>query len=177
VLLIGFRGAGKTTIGRRVARRLKRPFLDVDREIERRTGQSVRAFFRRRGEAEFRRFEERVLRDLARRPPHVVATGGGIVERGACRRILSRLGPCVWLDVAEAELMRRLGRSSGRPILTGGSVVDEAPELLRRRRPWYRALAVIRIRCGSASAERIAARIDRRIRIVERRWTAARSIP
>ncbi len=160
-----------------LARRLGVPFLDTDAEIERRTGQTIRELFRDRGEAAFRAWEGRVLDDLRALPTRVVATGGGIVERAGARARLARLGLCIWLQVGEDELIRRLLRSRSRPVLGGRSVAGEASKLLRRRRPWYRAAADVTVRCGSASAAQIADRVERRIRSVERCWTRSRTGP
>lgn len=174
ILLIGFRGVGKTTVGRALARRLGRPFLDIDAEIERRTGRTVRALFREHGEDAFRARERQVLREIACHAPLVVATGGGIVESAGARASLARLGLCVWLQASEAELIRRLRRSSARPALSGRSVVAEVPALLRRRRPWYRAVADVTVRCGASTPHAIALRIERRVHASDRRWTWSR---
>jgi len=158
-VLVGFRAAGKTTIGRELARLLRRPFLDLDREIERSTGRSVARIFASDGEPAFRRLEARALRDLRARPAAVIATGGGVIERAESRRIVCAAGLVVWIQVSEAELVRRLARSRRRPSLTGRAVSVEARDLLRRRRPWYRAVADRVVRCGDASPSELARRI------------------
>ncbi len=150
LFLIGMRGAGKSVVGRAAARRLGLPFLDLDRAVERAARLSVRAIFARRGEAGFRRLEERALRALRGGGPHVVATGGGIVERAACRALLRECGFAVWLQVAPAELKKRLGRGRRRPSLSGRAPAVEAGVLLRRRGPLYREAAAAVLRCGRA---------------------------
>ncbi|MBI4879512.1 MAG: shikimate kinase [Planctomycetes bacterium] len=158
LFLIGFRGAGKSAVGRAAARRLRLPFLDLDRAVEHAARMSVREIFARLGEAQFRRLEERALRELCGEPPHVVATGGGIVERAACRGLLREEGIAVWLQVSRAELERRLGRGRRRPSLTGRAPVAEAGALLRRRGPLYRAAARAVLRCGTARPAELARR-------------------
>jgi len=172
LVLVGFRGAGKTTVGRILARKLGRAFVDLDETIEREQGRSARRIIEDDGEAVLRRLEERALRDLlepadrAAARPAVVSVGGGVVERAASRRLLGKLGFCVWLVVAERELKRRLRKSTHRPALLAkgpgkqSDVVAEVGPLLRRRRPLYREVADLQIRCGTATPHQLATRIQ-----------------
>lgn len=144
VVLIGFRGCGKTTIGRRVAATLGLPFLDLDAAWEERFGITIRAYFTSHGEDAFRARETEVLHSaLAESGPRIIATGGGIVMRAENRAALAAWGgPVVYLDTPVEVLRNRLTRDSGaRPSLTGAPVADEVVTLLAQRDPLYRACA------------------------------------
>ena len=107
--LIGYRGTGKSTVGRILADRLDRPFLDADLEIEARAGRSIASIFAEWGEPAFRDWEERTLVELtATYPDAILATGGGAVLRASNRELLARFGFVVWLRAEPAELARRL---------------------------------------------------------------------
>ena len=125
IYLTGFMGAGKTAVGKRLAQRLGLPFVDLDHEIERRSGRTIPDLFRERGEAEFRSLESEALEQsaLAR---GVVATGGGVVERPPNVAIMLRTGRVLWLDVPFDTLLERLARSNDeRPLF-------QNPEQARR---------------------------------------------
>ena len=109
IFLTGFMGAGKTTVGRHLARRLELPFADLDREIEARAGRTVREIFETRGEPEFRRLEHESLRELCEWPGLVAATGGGTLTRPANRRLIREAGLSVWLCPDFATIVERIG--------------------------------------------------------------------
>lgn len=140
LVLIGLRGCGKTTVGRELARRLGRPFVDVDDEIARLAHADVDALLREQGERAFREVERRALRGLVERPPAVIATGGGAVLGGAEFAALADPALVVWLDVPVEVLVQRAAERP-RPALTGLSVADEFVCLERERRPLYAAAA------------------------------------
>jgi shikimate kinase len=134
-------GSGKTTIGRRLAARLERPFVDTDAEVVNRTGLTVAQLFEQRGEAGFRAEESAVLAELARRPePLVIAVAGGAVLAEPNRAVLARAGTVVWLRASPETIIGRIGDGRGRPLL------QEDPAARVRsydaaRRPIYEALA------------------------------------
>lgn len=116
IALAGFMGAGKTSVGRRVASRLDVPFVDADREIEAFAGLAIPDIFDQRGELWFRRTEETVIREIvARTPPGVLALGGGALESAKTRDVLSRGARVVWLRVGIDVAWRRV-QGSDRPL-------------------------------------------------------------
>ncbi|MBN2848052.1 MAG: 3-dehydroquinate synthase [Coriobacteriia bacterium] len=140
IVITGFMGAGKTTVGRLVAARLGREFIDLDAEIERREGLSVTALFRECGEAGFRDAEHAALALLAGAEPAVIATGGGAVLREDNQRLLREIGTVVYLAVTPEEAMGRLGGAGDRPLLAGGGLAA-ARSILDARLSLYAATA------------------------------------
>jgi thiamine-phosphate diphosphorylase len=135
IYLVGFMGSGKTAIGRRVAERLAVPFVDLDAEIERTSGVTVRALFEASGEAAFRERETLFLEATESLPRAVVATGGGCYVREGNRRAIARLGTAVFLDVPLPALLARLAGKTDRPLFTG---LEQAARLYAEREPFYR---------------------------------------
>lgn len=136
-------GAGKTAVGRLLARRLDREFIDMDAELVRESGMSVARCFAMLGEADFRRREAALLRKLsARRDGPVIATGGGVVLRAANRTLLAARFETYWFDISAAEAWRRLGTARGRPLLLtgpGATPLARLVRLARERRTLYAA--------------------------------------
>lgn len=140
MVLVGMMGSGKSSVGRRVARRLERPFVDADEELEARTGRPVRDWFAD-GEPAFRTAEAEVLAALLAAPqPSVVAAGGGVVVTEANRRALAAGAFVVWLDAEPAFLAGRVRRRSHRPLLDD-DVEGTLARLHAERAGWYREVA------------------------------------
>jgi shikimate kinase len=156
VLLIGMMGAGKSTVGRIVADRMRRPFRDSDADVERRTGKSVPSIFAERGEAAFRAEERTALcTALASGVPSVIAVAGGAVLDPEARRRLRSAGVVVWLDAPPHTLAERVGSGWGRPLLDE----DPAGTLSRLdavRRPVYGELADVVLRVGGRRPQALA---------------------
>jgi shikimate kinase len=144
VLLIGPRGAGKTTVARLLAERLGWTWLDADAVLEARFGRSIRSIFQEEGEAGFRDREAAVLRELCRVRGQVIATGGGVVLRADNRERLRASGRVVWLTADSGTLWQRLQADAAtperRPTLTVGGLA-EVESLLQAREPLYRTCA------------------------------------
>lgn len=137
-MLIGFMATGKTTVGRIVAERLQRPFVDLDRRIEALAGRPVAEVFRAEGEPAFRRLESEALRAALREPEAVIATGGGAACREENLAVMLDQATVVALSVTPAEVIRRTGTRSGRPLLDGAAdPLTAAKELLEQREPFY----------------------------------------
>jgi len=140
ILLIGFMGSGKSTVGALVARRLGRALVDLDERIVEREGRSIPELFAEGGETAFRSAESAALAEVAGMDPAVVACGGGIVLDDANRSLLKRLGFVVYLQVSADEALARIGDTSGRPLLAGAGA-SMATGLLRSREALYEATA------------------------------------
>jgi shikimate kinase len=141
IFLIGPMGAGKTAVGRQLARLLEYPFYDGDQEVELRSGADIPLIFEREGEAGFRRREREVMADLARRERIVLATGGGAILEEHTRLDLSTHGWVVYLEASVAQQAERAGRTRHRPLLQGTDPLERLEQLLRVREPLYRQVA------------------------------------
>lgn len=145
IILVGARGAGKTTIGHALARRLDLPFYDMDRLIEEQIGDSIAHFWKLNGEKGFREIETRILETIPSLPRGVIATGGGVVVSEVNRSILRANGIIVYLRVPTDQLVARLQGSSGqRPRLTNhDSLEEEVKSVLSDRTPLYEEVAQV----------------------------------
>jgi shikimate kinase len=159
IYLVGMMGAGKSTVGKALARRLGREFVDCDREIVERTGVPIATIFEIEGEPGFRRRESAVLAELAERTGLVVATGGGAVIADHNRRLMREHGTVVYLRVALDHLHERTRRDSVRPLLAGGDRRATLAALLEAREPLYRDAAHVVVESGTPSAGSLAGRI------------------
>lgn len=171
VILTGFMATGKTAVGRRLADRLHRPFLDLDERIERREGRSIREIFAEQGEEGFRRIERETVADLRVDRPSVIATGGGTFVDVANRRILRRLGIVVCLVVEFDTILRRVKRKSHRPLAKGPGTAARLRDLWEKRMEAYKQADVMVETDGLSidqSAARVAATIEPRLRARER---------
>jgi shikimate kinase len=163
IVLIGYRGTGKTTVGRILADRLGWSFVDADDDIEAAAGCSIAEVFTREGEAGFRQREARVVADLCRRESHVVSLGGGAVLRDENRAAIRAAGHVVWLTASPATILGRIAgdaaTSARRPKLTTRGGLPEIEELLAKRRPMYEECATITIDTEGHAPDQIAALI------------------
>ena len=146
-------GGGKSTIGRHLARRLNRDFVDSDAVIERRVGSSVRAFFEREGESAFRDIEQQVIAEVSDQPNTVLATGGGVVLREANRTILSRSSVVVYLRSTPEDIYRRLRHDVKRPLLQTADPLARLRDMHAVRDPLYREVAHFSIETGRPSVQ------------------------
>ena len=141
LFLVGLMGAGKTTLGRQLARRLDKRFVDADHELEARLGVSIPTIFEIEGEDGFRDREEAVIDDLTRMSGVVLATGGGAVLRAASRARLRENGTVLYLHAEPETLWQRLRNSRHRPMLHAADPRNRLVELYRLRDPLYREVA------------------------------------
>lgn len=151
LFFIGAMGSGKTTIGRRVARRLGRSFIDCDEELERRTGADANLIFDIEGEEGFRKREQQLLAELAGRRRIVIATGGGAVTNPENRAMIRAAGRVVWLKVGVEQQLSRLSRDKKRPLLAAPDRAERLTTLAAERDPLYAELADITVQSESRS--------------------------
>lgn len=137
IVLVGLMGAGKTTVGRRLAQKLGLAFIDADAEIERAAGETIPEIFERRGESAFRDGERRVIARLLESGPQVLATGGGAFMDAATRAHIAARGISVWLRADLDVLMRRVARRGNRPLLKQGDPRRTMERLIGERYPVY----------------------------------------
>jgi shikimate kinase len=155
--LVGYRGTGKSTVGRLLARELGREFFDADLALEERYGRSIRSIFEREGEPTFRDWEEAVFSELVSRPGRkVIATGGGVVLREANRRLLKSSGVVVWLRADASVLAERLRSDEGRPALTAAGTVAEIGDVLAQREPLYQSVSEFAVDTDGLSSDEVA---------------------
>lgn len=136
LVLTGFMGTGKTTVGKILAKKLGYRFVDTDIEIEKQEGKSVSALFELHGEAGFRDIEARVVAELSDKKHSVIATGGGVVLREENMMNLRKNGVVVLLRTDLDTIVRRLADKTDRPLAKGSSA-EELAERLRQREPYY----------------------------------------
>lgn len=139
--LIGPMGAGKSTIGRQLARSLKLDFVDSDHEIEQRTGVDIPLIFELEGEVGFRKRECQVIDELTTRPKIVLATGGGAVLRPENRNHLAGRGMVIYLHTSVKQQLARTSHDRNRPLLQTGNPGQKLQELMKIRDPLYREIA------------------------------------
>jgi len=137
IALVGLMGAGKTSVGRRLAQALNVPFRDADEEIEHAAGITIQEIFEQHGECEFRRGERRVIRRLLSEPVHVLATGGGAFIDPSTRALMRTSALSVWLRADLDTLVRRVERRDHRPLLKDGCPRDTLRRLIELRYPIY----------------------------------------
>ncbi len=137
IVIIGLMGAGKSTIGKRVAQMLGLPFIDADAEIESVSRMTIPELFETYGEPEFRDLEHRVIKRILRTGPRVLATGGGAFMNEATRKVIAKAGIAVWLKADIDVLMERVSRKSNRPLLKTKDPRATMQQLVEQRYPVY----------------------------------------
>jgi shikimate kinase len=154
VVLVGMMGAGKSSIGRRVALRLGVPFVDADGEIEKAAGMAITDIFATRGEPDFRAGEARVIARLLDSGPQVLATGGGAFMNPDTRALIGAKGVSVWLKAEFEVLMRRIRRRHDRPLLKTDDPAATLKQLMTERYPTY-AMADVTINSREVTHDKI----------------------
>jgi shikimate kinase len=158
--LVGMMGAGKTSIGRQLAKRLQRRFVDADHEIEAVTGVRIPTIFEIEGEDGFREREVQTIAALSQQEGLVLATGGGAVMRAENRRCLSETGVVIYLCVPPHILYERTRHDRNRPLLQVENPLKRLEDLYALRDPLYREVADITIEGGTCSVASLARRVE-----------------
>ena len=156
VYLVGLMGAGKTTIGRLLARRLKLRFYDSDQEVERRCGVKIPVIFEIEGEGGFRAREEQAIAELTALQGIVLATGGGAVISEENRRRLAASGTVVYLSARPEDLFERVRQDRNRPLLATPDPLARLRSLYVERDPLYRSIADLVVDTGKQSVQTLA---------------------
>ncbi len=164
IFLVGLMGAGKTSVGKILARRLGKTFYDSDHQIERATGVKVTVIFDIEGEAGFRAREAKAIAELVTHSDIVLATGGGAVLSAANRRLLTEHGTVVYLRATAADLWARTRHDKNRPLLKAADdPLARLKELFEERDPLYRAAADIVVDTGDQSLTSLAHKLEHRL--------------
>jgi len=158
LFLVGPMGAGKSTVGKRIADFYRLPFIDMDEELERRTGVSVSLIFEVEGEEGFRTRETRLLAELAAMHGVVVATGGGAILAEENRQLMQRNGFVLYLPVSVAQQMARLARDNRRPLLRAPDRRERLNLMAQIRTPLYESIADLSLTAENGSVGRSAQR-------------------
>ncbi|MES1929753.1 shikimate kinase [Salinisphaera dokdonensis CL-ES53] len=153
-------GAGKTTIGRRIAEIKGMSFVDSDHEVEKRTGVDISFIFDMEGEDGFRKREREMIAELSEQPNTVMATGGGAVLDESTRDLLSARGVVVYLETSLEQQLARTRKANNRPLLEGSEDIEATlSKLMEERDPLYRSIADVVVATGEQQARRLAREI------------------
>ena len=165
VILIGFMGCGKTTVGQLLARQLGFQFIDTDQLIIKKARRSIPVIFEEEGEAGFRLIESAVLDDLAAVEHAVIATGGGIITHPDNIRKLQSLGLVIWLNPPESVLFQRIMRNHDRPLVRTPNPRETVHELLALRRPLYTSAADLDVDVSDVTPDEAAYGLAESVRV------------
>ena len=163
--LVGYRGTGKTSVGRLLAERLGWQFADADHEVEARAGRTIAAIFAEDGEPAFRDLEQAVIAEVVDRDRTVISTGGGAIVREANRRAIRSVGFVAWLTADPETLGRRLARDAARrdarPALTPAGSIGEIAEVFAARVAYYREVSTFEVETAGRSPHEVAGAVLR----------------
>jgi len=155
IILTGFMGTGKSTIGRNLSQTFGYPLIDTDQMIVEQQGRSIPQIFKDDGEPAFRTLETALLRALFKHSGHIISTGGGIIGSAENRRLLHELGYVVWLRASPAEILNRTSRNSNRPLLNNKDPEGTIRRLLKIRNPLYQETAHLCIETDQLSFDEV----------------------
>ena len=175
LILIGMMGAGKTTVGKELARRRKLRFADCDHEIVARTGVTIPTIFEIEGEAGFRRRETQMMDELTLEPDIVIATGGGVVIAPENRALMRERGVVVYLNVPPQILYERTRHDRNRPLLQVENPRQRIEELHRQRDPLYREVAHMVVDAGHGTAASVVNLIG--MQLEQAQWAGGGGMP
>jgi shikimate kinase len=158
IVLIGFMGSGKSTVGRELHQRLGYVLADTDRLIEESMGKKIAEIFQEEGEHPFRDFETMQLLEIAKQVDQrmIISTGGGIVIRAENRSLLHKMGYVVWLDAPVEVILERTSRNRDRPLLNCGDARERVVRMLAEREGWYRETAHLKVDTTGLNSSEIA---------------------
>lgn len=170
-------GAGKTTVGRALAKKLNKRFIDSDHEIEVRTGASIPLIFEIEGEASFRQRESEVIRDLTAQSDIVLATGGGAILKPENRQYLKSRGIVVYLHASVNNILQRTSNDKNRPLLQTADPRARIEQLAREREPYYLEIADFIIETGRPNVQSLVQMIIAQLETVAKKGAAGNEGP
>ena len=177
IFLVGLMGAGKTTVGRALAKKLNKRFIDSDHEIEARTGASIPLIFEIEGEASFRQRESEVIRDLTAQSDIVLATGGGAILKPENRQYLKSRGIVIYLHASVNNILQRTSNDKNRPLLQTADPRARIEQLAREREPYYLEVADFVIETGRPNVQSLVQTIIAQLETVAKMGPAGNEDP
>lgn len=161
IILIGFMGTGKSSVGKRLAKKMNYNFIDTDAYIEELEGKKISDIFNEKGEEYFRKLETKVVKDLSHKlEGYIVATGGGLPLRRANQKPLRNMGTVIYLKSSENTIYQRLKYDTTRPLLQGDNPKEKIHKILKQREPIYRRVCHRYIKTDNRSFEQIVEEIE-----------------
>jgi len=162
IILIGYMGSGKSTVGRKAARAVEYNFLDTDALIEKEEGMTIAKLFEEKGEPYFREKETETIRNLIAEPKgNIIATGGGLPMKESNAELLKELGTVIYLKAGTDTLMKRLSGDTARPLLKNGDLREKIETMLAIRGPVYEATADLVLQTDNMSFYEIICQIEK----------------
>ena len=160
IFFVGLMGAGKTTIGKLLAKKLKKTFYDTDHEIEKKLGVKVSVIFELEGEEGFRKRETQMIDELTSKKDIILATGGGAVLSEENRRLLKERGKVIYLNAKPQHLAKRMAFDKDRPLLQKGNMLDTLNNLYQERHPLYLGVSSFVVDTGQQKTQTIINKIE-----------------
>jgi shikimate kinase len=160
IFFVGLMGAGKTTIGKLLAKKLKKTFYDTDHEIEKKLGVKVSVIFELEGEEGFRKRETQMIEELTNKKDIILATGGGAVLSEENRRLLKERGKVIYLNAKPQHLAKRMAFDKDRPLLQQGNILDTLNNLYKERHPLYLGVSSFVVDTGQQKTQTIINKIE-----------------
>ena len=160
IFFVGLMGAGKTTIGQLLAKKLKKTFYDTDHEIEKKLGVKVSVIFELEGEEGFRKRETQMIDELTNKKDIILATGGGAVLSEQNRRLLKERGKVIYLNAKPQHLAKRMAFDKDRPLLQKGNMLDTLNNLYQERHPLYLGVSSFVVDTGQQKTQTIINKIE-----------------
>ena len=164
IFFVGLMGAGKTTIGKLLAKKLKKTFYDTDHEIEKKLGVKVSVIFELEGEEGFRKRETQMIDELTNKKDIILATGGGAVLSEENRRLLKERGKVIYLNAKPQHLAKRMAFDKDRPLLQQGNMLDTLNHLYQERHPLYLRVSSFVVDTGQQKTQTIIHKIEALLR-------------
>jgi shikimate kinase len=164
IFFVGLMGAGKTTIGKLLAKKLKKTFYDTDHEIEKKLGVKVSVIFELEGEEGFRKRETQMIDELTNKKNIILATGGGAVLNEENRRLLKERGKVIYLNAKPQNLAKRMAFDKDRPLLQQGNMLDTLNNLYKERHPLYLGVSSFVVDTGQQKTQTIINKIEALLR-------------